>query len=212
MPMPTARQRSSAWPVASCSIGETGIDARAGKEIAADVQAGTLRGDHDHVHVLRRDDAGLFLVGDGKAVREIQRVAGLEIFLHDRPDGALGGVRNEHLDDGALLHRFLDVEQRLAGFPAVGDGAVPVALERFGLADDDLEAVVAQVQSLRRALHAVADDGDGLVFEHLAGARHREFLPRDDFFLCSAKINRCHNSIFLVCVLVQCLQLVQMNF
>ena len=172
---------------------KAGIDAGTGEEITAHVQAGAFRGDHDHVHILRRDDAGLLFVGDGEAVREIERVAGLEIFLHHRPDGALGGVRNEHLNDGASLHRFLDVEQSLAGLPAVGHGAVPVAFERLGLADDDAEAVVAQVQSLRRALHAVADDGDGLVLEHLARPGHRKFFPRDDFFLGSAKINNCHN-------------------
>ena len=174
--MPTARQRSSAWPVASCSTAKLELMPAPVRKLRRTFRPEPFGRDHDHVHVLRRDDAGLFLVGDGKAVREIQRGAGLEIFLHHRPDGALGGVGNEHLDDGALLHGFLDVEQRLAGLPAVGDGAVPVALERLGLADDDVEAVVAQVQSLRRALHAVADDGDGLVLEHLAGAGHREFL------------------------------------
>ncbi len=117
--------------------------------------------------------------------------------MTDRPDGALGGVGHEHLDDGAAPDGFVDFEQGLAGFPAVLDGAVPVALEGAGLADDDVEAVVAQVERLRRALDAVADDGDGFVLEHLAGLGHGEFLPRDDFFLDSAKINSCHNSMFL---------------
>ena len=41
--------------------GEAGVDAGAGEEVAAHVQARALGRDHDHVHVLRRDDAGLVL-------------------------------------------------------------------------------------------------------------------------------------------------------
>jgi hypothetical protein len=42
---------------------------------------------------------------------------------------ALGGVGHQHLDDGAAPGGLLDVEQGLAGHPAVLDRAVPVLLE-----------------------------------------------------------------------------------
>ena len=48
-----------------------------------------------------------------------------------RPDGALGGVGDQHLDDRAAADGLVDVEQGLAGDPAVLDRAVPIALERL---------------------------------------------------------------------------------
>ena len=41
------------------------------------------------------------------------------------------------------------------------------ALPPLPLADDDVDAVVPHVQRLAAALHAVAEDGDGLVAEDL---------------------------------------------
>ena len=46
------------------------------------------------------------------------------MLLHRRPDGDLGRVGHQELDDGALLARFLDLEQVHARDPAVGDGLV----------------------------------------------------------------------------------------
>ena len=172
--------------------GEAGVDAGAAEEIAADIEAGTFRRDHDDVHILRRNDAGLLVVGDREAVREIERVTGFEIGFDGRPDDALGGVGDEEFDDGAALDGFGHREEGLAGHPAVGDGAVPVAFELWRLADDDLEAVVLHVQRLRRALDAVADDSNGFFFEDLPGFRQREFLAGDDGFFRAAKINECH--------------------
>ena len=47
---------------------------------------------------------------------------------------------------------------------AVADGEV-VVLAAGALADDDVDAAVAEVLGLGVALRAVADDGDGLAFE-----------------------------------------------
>src|SRR5262249_33240597 len=128
-----------------------------------------------------------------------KRVAGFEVLFDLRPHGALGGVGEEHLDDGAALDGFLDVEERLAGDPAVADGAVPTA--GFGaLADDDLEAVVAEVERLGGALDTVADDRDGFAFQDLARPRHGEFLAGDDFYLRAAKIDDCHSLCLSVLV------------
>ena len=73
--MPSARQRSRARPVASWWIGEAGVDAAAFEEQPADRRARALRGDQDHVDVLRRHDAGLVAEDDREAVREVQRLA-----------------------------------------------------------------------------------------------------------------------------------------
>ena len=191
--MPMARQRSLARPVASCSTAKLELMPAPVRKLRRTEVPEPFGRDHDDIHVLGRHHAGQVPVGDGEAVREIERVAGLEVLLHHGPDGALGGVRHQHLDDGAAAHGLINLEQGLARHPAVLDRAVPVALESAGLADDDLEAVVAQVERLGRPLHAVADDGDRLALEHLARPGHREFLARDDLFLRSAKIDNCHN-------------------
>ena len=50
------------------------------------------------------------------------------------------------------------------GLEAVADGEV-VVLAAGALADDDVDAAVAEVLSVGVALRAVADDGDRLAFE-----------------------------------------------
>ena len=82
----------------------------------------------------------------------------------------------------------------LPGHPAVGDGAIPVALELARLADDHMESVVFHIQRLGRALDAVADDSDDLVFEDAAGFGQGEFLAGDNAFFYASKINDCHDS------------------
>jgi hypothetical protein len=128
MPMPTARQRSSARPVEVLLDSKAGVDARAVQEIAAHRGAGALRRDKDHVHILRRDDLGLLLVGDGEAVGEVQRIARLQVLLERGPDRLLRRVGNEALDDRAALNGFFDVEKVFALLPAVLHGAIPIFL------------------------------------------------------------------------------------
>ena len=59
--------------------GEAGVDALAFEEQPADRRARALRGDEDHVDVLGRDDAGLVVVDDAEAVREVERLAGGQV-------------------------------------------------------------------------------------------------------------------------------------
>ena len=184
--------------------GEARVDARAREEIAPHRCAGALGRHHDDIHVLRRHHPGLFPVGDREPVREIQRVARLQVLLDHRPDGPLRRIRHQHLDDGAPAHRLINLEQRLARHPAVLHRPVPVPLECAGLADDHLETVIAQVERLGRPLHAVADNRDRLALQHLARLGHRKFLPRDDLFLRSTEINDCHNCINLWFVFLPC--------
>ena len=85
----------------------------------------------------------------------------------------------------------------LAGHPAVGHGALPAA-GPFALPDDHAEAVVAQVERLPRALHAVADHGDGLVPERFERPFEREFFACDDVLLDAAEIDLCHSLVFFM--------------
>ena len=88
------------------------------------------------------------------------------MLLDGRPHLYLSGIGEQHAEDGALLGGLLNREERLARYPSVGDGLV-VGLA-FALADDDVEAVVAQVACLAGALDAIADDGDDLILQYFA--------------------------------------------
>ncbi len=136
--------------------------------------------------MVRRDDAGLVLIRDGKAVREIQHVAVVQALDDFRPLGTLPGIRDQVLEHRRALGGLLEREERLPRNPAVGDGPLP-ARAALLLPDDDVDAVVAHVQGLGRALHAVAQHGHHLVLEHLACFFKRELLAGDDFFFHTAE-------------------------
>ena len=125
---------------------------------AADHVARALGGDHADVDVGRGLDLGEV---DVEAVREEQRVAGLEA----RGDLlgvelGLGLVRHEDHDDVGLLGgvgHARDLQARLAGGLTAGGSLVE--------ADDDLHTAVGEVAGVGVALGAVADDGHGLALE-----------------------------------------------
>src|SRR5262249_31786872 len=116
-----------------------------------------------------------------------------EVLLHNGPDRSLSGIRHQHLDDRSALDRFFDFKEGLAWLPAVFERSIPVALELAGLADNDVEPVVAQVERLGWALDTIPNDGDDFVFEDLARFGHGKLFARDDLFFHAAKINQCHN-------------------
>ena len=173
--------------------GETGVDADAGEEVAPHGCAGAFGGHQNDIHVLGGVDAGQVAIDPAEAVGEVERLAFGEMGLDAGPDGFERAVVDEHHDDGGFGAGFFDVEEGLAGFEAVLDGAFPVALETGVLADDAPDAVVAHVQRLGGALHAVADDGDDFILQNLARFFQREFRAGDDFFFDSTKINFGHN-------------------
>ena len=173
------------------------IHAAALQEEAAQGGAGALRGHHDHIHVRGRDDAGALLVGDAEAMGEIQGLARGQVLLHGGPDRDLGRIGDQELDDGAFLAGLLDLEEVHARDPAVGDGLV-IRLA-LALADDDVEAVVFQVQGLSGALDAVADDGDGFVLQDFACVFQGEFLAGHDVLVDTAKIDLCHVYLLFNC-------------
>lgn len=89
-----------------------------------------------------------------------------ELGLDVGPRLGLSGVTEEVHDDGAARDGLVDLEEVLAGDPAVLDGVLP-RLAILTDTDDDVEAVVAEVEALAVALRAVADEGEGVVLEVL---------------------------------------------
>lgn len=82
------------------------------------------------------------------------------------PRLGLSGVTEEVHDDGAARDGLVDLEEVLAGDPAVLDGVLP-RLAILTDTDNDVQAVVAEVEALAVALRAVADEGKGVVLEVL---------------------------------------------
>ena len=176
--------------------GERRIDATALQEQTAHGGAGALRGHHDHVDVLRRDDAGAVVEGDAEAVGEVERLAGGQVLLDHGPLRDLGGVGKEVFDHGRLLAGLLDAEEGLAGHPAVRDSLV-VGLAG-ALANDDVDAVVLEVQGLSGALDAIADHGDNLVLKDFTGFFNRKLIAGDDVLDHSAEIHLCHTLLVFI--------------
>ena len=188
-------QRHHAFECAPRGVLEYGvarIQAAALDEHAAQRSPRAFRGDQDHVYIGRRHDARALLVGDAEAVREVERLARREVLFDGGPYGDLTRVGQQVLDDRRALGGLFDAEERLARLPAVGDGLLP-ALAALALAHDDVQAVVPEVERLPRTLHAVADDGDGFVFQDFAGFLQGELLARNNIFFDSAEIDLCHN-------------------
>lgn len=88
------------------------------------------------------------------------------------PGLRLGGVTEQVHDDGALGDGLVDLEQVLAGDPAILYGVLP-RLSVLAHADDDVQAVVTEVEALAVALGTVADQSEGVVLEVvLGGGQH----------------------------------------
>ena len=102
----------------------------------------------------------------GMALSFVTYLALGNLGLDGGPRLALGGIGEQVHDDGAAGDGLVDLEEVLAGDPAVLDGILP-RLTVLAHADDDVEAVVTEVEALAVALRAVADEGEGVVLEVL---------------------------------------------
>lgn len=80
------------------------------------------------------------------------------------PGLALGGIAEKVHDDSASGDGLVNLEEVLAGNPAILLGILP-RLAILSHADDDVQAVVAEVETLAVALGAVSDQGEGVVLE-----------------------------------------------
>jgi hypothetical protein len=80
------------------------------------------------------------------------------------PGLGLGRVGEKVHDDGGLANGLVNLEQVLAGDPAILEGLLP-GLTALSDTDDDVQAVVTEVETLAVALGTVADEGEGVVLE-----------------------------------------------
>lgn len=87
-----------------------------------------------------------------------------QLGLDGGPGLRLGGVAEQVHDDGTAGDGLVDIEEVLARDPAILHGVLP-GLAVLADTDDDVEAVVAQVEALAVALGAVANEGEGVVLE-----------------------------------------------
>ena len=72
--------------------GEAGIDAGAFEEVDSHTAPGSLGGNQRHVHMRRRDHAGIILERDGESVREVKHIAFVEMFHNAGPLRTLTGI------------------------------------------------------------------------------------------------------------------------
>jgi hypothetical protein len=80
------------------------------------------------------------------------------------PCCALSRVTQKVHDNGALLNGLIDLKEICAGNPAILLSLLPASTV-FPHTNDDIEPVVAKVQSLAMALRAVADESESIILE-----------------------------------------------
>jgi hypothetical protein len=175
--------------------GDGAVDTAALLEERADSAARALGGDEDNVNVVGDLDVGAVLEDGGETVGEVEGLRRALVFcfcfggkcglstylalgehgLDARPGLLLGGVTEQVHDDGTLLDSLVNLEKVDARLPAILDGLLPAGAV-FSDTNDDVEAVVAEVEALAVTLGAVADEGEGVVLEVLLeGGQSRAF-------------------------------------
>ena len=163
--------------------GNGGVDATALAEESADGAAGTLGGDEDDIDVGGDLDLGEVLEDGGEAVGEVKSLLRLvsmslisgrlcaylalgELGLDSGPGLGLGSIGEQVHDNSRLANRLIDIEEVLAGNPAILLSLLPRGTV-LPHTDNDVQAVVAEVETLAVTLGAVADEGKGVVLEVL---------------------------------------------
>jgi hypothetical protein len=86
-----------------------------------------------------------------------------------RPCLTLRSITEQVHDDCTLLDRLVDLEQVLAGHPSILNSLFPAGTV-FSHTDNNIQAIVAEVQALTVTLRSVPDESEGVVLEvFLAG-------------------------------------------
>lgn len=140
------------------------VDTTALTEEGADGTAGPLGGDEDNIDISGDIDLGQILENGRETVGEVKSLSLGEEGLDLGPGLGLGSIGEKVHDDGTLVNGGLDIEQVLSGNPAVLDGLLPGSTILTDT-NDDIEAVVTEVETLTVTLGAVADEGKGVVLE-----------------------------------------------
>lgn len=99
-------------------------------------------------------------------------------WLDVLPGRALSRVTEQVHDDCAFLDSLINVEQVDAWLPAVLYCLFP-ACTIFTHANDDIQAVVAKVETLTMALRAIADERESIVLEVFLGRGQWRFCITD---------------------------------
>ena len=177
----------------SCGVlidGIRAVESASFKEHGTERSARTLWCHQDDVDILWRYDSSAVVPVNGEAMGVIQSLASGEVRFDARPHLNLSCIGKEHADDGTLLGSLFDGEERLSRHPSVGHGFL-VGLA-FTLSDNHIEPIVAQVASLARSLDAIADDGDGLVFQYLTCFLQGKLLAGDHSLEYATEIHFSH--------------------
>jgi hypothetical protein len=161
--------------------GNGGVDTTALLEEGADGAARALWSDEDDIDVSRDLDFRQVLEDGAESVGEVESLALSDERLDRGPCLGLRSVGEQVHDDGTTVDGLVNVEQVLAWDPAVLLGLLP-GLTILSDTDDDIEAVVAEVEALAVALGAVADEGEGVVLEVL-----EKLLTRPVVTLCKSE-------------------------
>ena len=85
-------------------------------------------------------------------------------WLDPRPCLALRSIAQEVHNNGAFLYGLIDLEQILPGYPTILLSLLP-ALAVLPYTNDDIEAIVTEVQALTVTLRTVADERESVVLE-----------------------------------------------
>jgi hypothetical protein len=145
---------------------ERGVDTTALTEEGSDGSARALRGTEDDVDVGGNLDLGEVLEDGGETVREVKGLALNELGLNGGPSLGLGGVGEKVHDNGTTGDSLVDIEQVLAGNPAILLGVLP-GLSVLSDTDNDVKAVVTEVKTLTVTLRTVTNEGQSVVLEVL---------------------------------------------
>ena len=138
--------------------GDEARDAAAGDEFAADEVAGPFGATSSASTPAGGLTKPKWMLKPWRAHEDVARLQVRLDFVF--VEVALEFIGDEDVDDVGLLGGV----GRAHGLEAVADGEVVVLAAR-ALADDDVDAAIAQVLGLGVALRAVADDRDRLAFE-----------------------------------------------
>ena len=142
------------------------VQATAFLEHRAKRGARTLRSHQDYIDVFRRNNTRAVAPADGKAMTVVEGLARCEMRFDCWPCGNLTSIAQQHAKNGSALSGLLNREQRLAGYPTIGNSLLEGL--SFTLTHDDIESVIAQVASLTRTLNTIANHSYRFVLQHFA--------------------------------------------
>ena len=108
-----------------------------------------------------------------------------ELGLDGGPSLRLGSVGEKVHDNGTAANGLVDIEQVLAGNPAILLSVLP-GLSVLSDTNNDVESVVTEVKTLTVTLRTVTNEGQSIVLEVL-----KELLLGPVGTLCSVRVSMC---------------------